>query len=116
MTVTPPSNATLAVTLNAAVAPDSAGSVEFFDGAASLGTDTTSPYSLTTGPNTVASSHAYKAVFTSSSALVTGSTSPVVNYTIPAFSGVQAQYNVTTSVGEGALLLTIADPNVVLPR
>jgi hypothetical protein len=114
VTVTPPSNATLAVTLNAAVAPDSAGSVEFFDGAASLGSDASSPYAFTTGANTLGSSHAYKAVFTSSSALVTGSTSPVVNYTIPAFSGVQAQYNVTTTVGAGALTLTIASPNVPL--
>lgn len=60
---THPSGSNIVVSANAADSDGSIAKVEFFRGAASLGVDTTSPYSVTWN-NATAGSHAFKAVAT----------------------------------------------------
>jgi hypothetical protein len=74
-------------TLSATVTPSSAtGTVKFFDGTSQVGTTQTvvSGSASVTATTPALGTHPYKAVFTSGSGTLTGSTSPTVNFVVQA--------------------------------
>ncbi|PPK68895.1 Ig-like domain-containing protein [Actinokineospora auranticolor] len=107
------------VTLSATVAPASAaGTVQFYDGANTLG----NPVAVAGGSATLNTStlavgaHNFTARFTpANAALFAPSASVAVALDVTPFAGVSASENITTTVVAGELLISVANQNVVLP-
>ncbi|MFJ3903010.1 Ig-like domain repeat protein [Streptomyces sp. NPDC090025] len=110
------------VSLTATVAPAAAaGSVKFQDTVAGA-TSTLATVPVTGGQAAFTTSslpsgdHSFTAVFVpADSGRFTGSTSGAVPYVIGAFKGVTASQSITTTVESGALVISVANPNVTLP-
>jgi hypothetical protein len=140
-TPTSPQNAGTSITLNASVSPSAAGTVQFLDGATSIGSPVTvSGGSASTSTSTLSvGTHSLTAVFTpSNTTLFNGSTSAAVSYvvssvpatptttalsvnpsTAPAFTAVALHADVTktsdsSALPSGAGTVTFLDGTTVL--
>lgn len=109
--------ATITITANATVTGSTITSVEFFDGTTSLGTDNTSPYSVT--PTLSAGAHVLTARATAANGqsststdvtiTVNAATAPIVSITLPTEGAVLNTTNVTivanATVSEGVIAM-----------
>ncbi|MGW7523306.1 Ig-like domain repeat protein [Streptomyces sp. NPDC054783] len=110
------------VDFTATVTPNgAAGSVKFQD---TVGTTTTTLATVPVAGGQAAYStsgltpgdHSFSAVFVpTDTTAYTGSASAQVAYTVGPFAGVTAAENITTTVNPGALVISVANPNVTLP-
>jgi hypothetical protein len=106
------------VALSATVSPAAAGTVQFSDNGAPLG----SPVTVSAGAATLTTStlavgsHSFTAAFIPSNpAAFTGSTSAAIPYAITAFTGSSASETITTTVVAGSLVISVPDSQVTLP-
>lgn len=105
------------VTLTATVSPSgAAGSVQFLDGATSLGTAAVSAGSASLAVSSLSvATHNLVATFVPANpALFTGSSSPAVTFQITPFTGASTSETITTTVDAGALVISVADSQVTL--